>query len=59
MSVIAKRLLALISFVAVFAFAFAGASLAAGCSGQNSDENNPMVVTETVNGTVKVTTTGP
>jgi two-component system sensor histidine kinase VanS len=30
-----------------------------GCSGQNSNENNPMVVTETVNGTVKVTTTGP
>jgi len=42
----------------VFALGVGGAFLA-GCSPQNSDENNPMIVTETVNGTVKVTTTGP
>jgi hypothetical protein len=35
------------------------ALLTAGCSGQNADENEPMVVTEPVNGTVKVTTTEP
>ena len=31
----------------------------AGCSGQNADENNPNIYTETVNGTVRVGTTGP
>jgi hypothetical protein len=36
-----------------------GASVAAGCSGQNADENNPMIVTFTENGTIKVVTTGP
>jgi hypothetical protein len=45
--------------VAVLLLLGVGGFLLAGCSGQNSDENSPMVVTETVNGTVKVTTTGP
>jgi hypothetical protein len=31
----------------------------AGCSGQNSDENEPLIVTFTENGTAKVVTTGP
>jgi hypothetical protein len=53
---VARRLVAC---VAVFLLLGVGGFLLAGCSGQNSDENNPMVVTETVNGTVKVTTTGP
>jgi hypothetical protein len=53
---VAKRLVACVSVLLVVGV---GGFLLAGCSGQNSDENNPMVVTETVNGTVKVTTTGP
>jgi hypothetical protein len=32
--------------------------LISACGG-SGDENSPLVVTETVNGTVKVTTTGP
>jgi hypothetical protein len=52
---VAKRL---VDCVAVLLLGVGG-FLLAGCSRQNSDGNNPMVVTETVNGTVKVTMTGP
>jgi hypothetical protein len=48
-----------IGCAAVFFLGVGGASLAAGCSGQNSDENIPLIVTFTENGTVKVVTTGP
>jgi hypothetical protein len=56
---IAKRPLAVIGCAAVFFLGVGGASLAAGCSGQNSDEKKPLIVTFTENGTVKVVTTGP
>ena len=56
---VVKRLFAAIARACALTFGVALALLAAGCSGQNADETEPMVVTEAVNGTVKVTTTGP
>jgi hypothetical protein len=41
----------LVVSVAVLLLLGVGGFSLSGCSGQNSDENNPMVVTETVNGT--------
>jgi hypothetical protein len=53
---VAKRLVVCLAVVLLLGV---GGLLLAGCSSQNSDENNPRIVTETMNGRLKVTTTGP